>query len=110
MQIQSFKNYLRVYIIDGANCHDEDDGGQEGASCGENDEANGNDSAGCNENAPTDVGNDDDGEDGSHTPVNIEEGKEGEGGHITGNKQHGGQDDSILSAKLIRIAPKTSSF
>ncbi len=23
---------------------------------------------------------------------------------------HGGQDDSILSAKLIRIAPETSSF
>ncbi len=25
-------------------------------------------------------------------------------------QQHGGQDDSILSAKLIRIAPETSSF
>jgi hypothetical protein len=25
-------------------------------------------------------------------------------------RQHGGQDDSILSAKIIRIAPETSSF
>jgi hypothetical protein len=24
--------------------------------------------------------------------------------------EHGGQDDSILSAKLIRVAPETSSF
>ncbi len=26
------------------------------------------------------------------------------------HSQHGDQDDSILSAKLIRIAPETSSF
>jgi hypothetical protein len=27
-----------------------------------------------------------------------------------GEEEHGGQDASILSAKLIRIAPETSSF
>jgi hypothetical protein len=26
------------------------------------------------------------------------------------NEQHGGRDDSILSAKIIRIAPESSSF
>jgi hypothetical protein len=29
---------------------------------------------------------------------------------IFGDALHGGRDDSLLSAKLIRIAPETSSF
>ncbi len=36
-----------------------------------------------------------------------------EQGHFLGQEKltyHGGQDDSILIAKLIRIAPETSSF
>jgi hypothetical protein len=27
-QVQMVKNYLREYVIDGANCHDKDDGGR----------------------------------------------------------------------------------
>ncbi len=44
------------------------------------------------------------------------EGKDGKGGteydpfFLAFDGMHGGQDDSILSAKSIRIAPETSSF
>ncbi len=77
--------------------------GQEGAPSGKNDKAKGNDSAGCDEHAPTNGGNDDDGEDGSPTPVNIEEGGEIEGGHIandaTGNKQDDSHDIVCFKSK-----------
>jgi hypothetical protein len=63
---------------------------------GKNGEAKGNYSAGCNEDVPTDRGNNDDGEDGSPTPVNIEEGKEREGGPFANDASGNEQDDSHI--------------
>ena len=57
---------------DSADAADGDDAEHEGASFGENDEAASNDAEGRDEDAPNDGGNDDDGEDASPTPVDVE--------------------------------------